>query len=76
MLHTNFQGHRLFGSGVEDFLRFLPYIGVIHVIFSQIGRSAIFGREIGVPDRQIFFAAKKYSSLMSKLVYLHHRRSL
>ena len=28
----------------------------IHVIFSwaQIGRSAIFGREIGVPDREIF----------------------
>ena len=30
------------------------------MIFSwaQIGRSAIFGREIGVPDREIFFAAK------------------
>ena len=28
----------------------------IHVIFSwaQIGRSAIFGRETGVPDREIF----------------------
>ena len=28
----------------------------IHVIFSwaQIGRSTIFGREIGVPDREIF----------------------
>ena len=27
----------------------------VHVIFSwaQIGRSAIFGREIGVPDREI-----------------------
>ena len=33
----------------------------IHVIFSwaQIGRSAIFGREIGVPDREFFFAAKQ-----------------
>ena len=33
----------------------------IHVIFSwaQIGRSAIFGREIGVPDREIFSRQKK-----------------
>ena len=32
----------------------------IHVIFSwaQIGRSAIFGREIGVPDREIFSQQK------------------
>ena len=44
----------------------------IHVIFSwaQIGRSAIFGREIGVPDREIFSRQKK-SGLMSKIVYLH-----
>ena len=27
MLHTNFEGHRPFGSE-EDFLRILPYIGV------------------------------------------------
>ena len=27
MLHTNFQGHRPFGSG-EDFLSFLPYMGM------------------------------------------------
>ena len=41
----------------------------IHVIFSwaQIGRSAIFGRAIGVPDREIFSQQKK-SSLMSKIV--------
>ena len=34
---------------------------IIHVIFSwaQIGRSAIFGREIGVPDREIFSRQKK-----------------
>ena len=33
---------------------------IIHVIFSwaQIGRSAIFGREIGVPDREIFSLQK------------------
>ena len=32
----------------------------IHVGFSwaQIGRSAIFGREIGVPDREIFSRQK------------------
>ena len=36
-------------------------VTVIHVIFSwaQIGRSAIFGREIGVPDREIFSQQKK-----------------
>ena len=28
MLHANFQGHRSFGSGEKDFLRFLLYIGV------------------------------------------------
>ena len=28
MLHTNFQGHRPFGSGEEDVLRFLSYMGV------------------------------------------------
>ena len=31
MLHTNFQGHRPFGSG-EDLLRFLPYIGVAEIL--------------------------------------------
>ena len=51
---------------------------IIHVIFSwaQIGRSAIFGREIGVQDREIFLRQKKKSSLMSKIVYLHQCRSL
>ena len=29
MLHTKFQGHRPFGSGEEDFLRFLPYTTLI-----------------------------------------------
>ena len=28
MLHTKFQGHRPFGSGEEDFLKFLLYIGM------------------------------------------------
>ena len=28
MLHIKFQGHRPFGSGEEDFLRFLPYMGM------------------------------------------------
>ena len=28
MLHTKFQGHRSIGSGGEDFLRFLPYMGM------------------------------------------------
>ena len=28
MIHTKFQGHRSIGSGEEDFLRFLPYMGM------------------------------------------------
>ena len=31
MLHTTFQGHRPFGSG-EEFLRFLPYIGMATIL--------------------------------------------
>ena len=44
---------------VQFRLCFVPCF--IHVIFSwaQIGRSAIFGREIGVPDREIFSRQKK-----------------
>ena len=41
-------------------LTVLIFAIIIHVIFSwtQIGRSAIFGREIGVPDREIFSRQK------------------
>ena len=28
MLHYKFQGHQSSGSGEEDFLRFLPYMGM------------------------------------------------
>ena len=28
MLHTKFQGHWSIGSGEEDLLRFLPYMGM------------------------------------------------
>ena len=28
MQHTKFQGHRSIASGEEDFLRFLPYMGM------------------------------------------------
>ena len=28
MLHTKFQGHRSIDSDEEDFLRFLPYMGM------------------------------------------------
>ena len=28
MLHTKFQGHGSIGSGEEDLLRFLPYMGM------------------------------------------------
>ena len=32
MLHTKFQGHRTFGSWKEDFLRFLPYMGMVAIL--------------------------------------------
>ena len=39
MLHTKILGHRPFGSGEEDFLRFLPYMsaaGLFEQTFVQI----------------------------------------
>ena len=49
----------------------------VHVIFSwaQIGKSAIFGREIGVPDREIF-SRQKIFNFSFKNCYLQHCRSL
>ena len=32
MMHTKIQGHRPFGSGKEDFLRFLPYMGMVAIL--------------------------------------------
>ena len=36
MLHTNFQGHRHFGSREEDFLRFLPYMGIAAILVNDL----------------------------------------
>ena len=32
MLNTKFHGNRLAGSGVKDFLRFLPYMGMAAIL--------------------------------------------
>ena len=32
MLHTKFQGHQSTGSGVEEFWRVLPYMGVVAIV--------------------------------------------
>ena len=32
MLHTKFRGNRPAGSGEEDFLRFLPYMGMAAIL--------------------------------------------
>ena len=32
MMHTKIQGHRPFGSGEEDFFRFLPYMGMAAIL--------------------------------------------
>ena len=31
-LHTKFQGYQPFGTGEEDFLRFLPYMGMAAIL--------------------------------------------
>ena len=37
MTHTKFQGNRPFGSGEEDFLRFLPYMGMAAILVMWLG---------------------------------------
>ena len=37
MMHTKFQGHQLFGSREEDFLRFLPYTGMAAIFVMWSG---------------------------------------
>ena len=32
MIHAEFQGHRTFGSGEEDFVRFLPYMDMAAIL--------------------------------------------
>ena len=32
MLHAKFQDHRTYGSGEEDFQRFLPYMGMVAIL--------------------------------------------
>ena len=32
MQHVKFQDHRTSGSGEEDFLRFLPYMGMVAIL--------------------------------------------
>ena len=32
MLHAKFQDHSTSGSGEEDFLRFLPYMGMVAIL--------------------------------------------
>ena len=39
MMHTKFQGHLPFGSGEEDFLRFLPYMGMVAILVMWPGPS-------------------------------------
>ena len=32
MMHTKFQGNRPFGSREEDFLSFVPYMGMVAIL--------------------------------------------
>ena len=49
MLHTKFQGHQSIGSGEEDFLRFLPYMGMVAmlVMWSRPFELFIFPKDPG-----------------------------
>ena len=51
MLHTKIQDHRPFGSGEEDFLRFLPYMGMVAILVMWPG-----------PFEQIFVPASQGGS--------------
>ena len=37
MLHVKFQDNRTFGSGEEDFLMFLPYMGMAAILVMRPG---------------------------------------
>ena len=51
MLHTNFKGHWPLGSGEEDFLMFLPYMGMAAILVMWPG-----------PFEQPFIPPSKWSS--------------
>ena len=36
MVLTKFQDHQPFGTGEEDFLRFLPYMGMLAILFGNV----------------------------------------
>ena len=40
MLHIKFQGNQPSGSGEEDFIRFLPYMGIMAILAMRAGPSA------------------------------------
>ena len=50
MLHTKFQGHQSIGSGEEDFLRFLPDMGMAAklVMWSRPFEQFFFPKGTGV----------------------------
>ena len=68
MLHTKFQGHRSIASGEEDFLGFLPYIGIVAMLvmwpnsFVQIIIPILTSAFIWilVPNRPNVFVKNKY----------------
>ena len=38
MLHAKFQDHRTSGSGEEEFLKFLPYMGMAAILVMRPGQ--------------------------------------
>ena len=48
MLHTKFRGNRPAGSGEEDFLRFLPYMGVAAILVMYTNLCSPFPRRLHI----------------------------
>ena len=47
MLHTKFQSHQFIGSGEEDFLRFLPYMGMAAMFVMTLSFDLFFPPTFG-----------------------------
>ena len=76
MLHTKFQGHWCSGSGEEDFLRFLRYMGMAAMLvmlprpFEQffIPKGPQGNRSSGFLEKKIFLRFLPYMGMAVMLV--------
>ena len=74
MLHTKFQGHRSIASGEEDFLRFLPYMGMTAINFHS--HSHLSFHMSTVSKSPNCFCEKQVLTLKSELTQGHNLNNL